>query len=121
MRYFLAGLFAAIFATTLFGQTSFSTSLGPNGRSGSARFDASRAWPMLPLTGAPYSAEEVAEDLQTLADGTHISRQFAPTKVYRDSAGRIRRERPLFRGPVVASGPTDAPTLVEISDPGRAC
>jgi hypothetical protein len=59
----------------------------------------------------------VDEQVQTLADGTHISRQFAPTKVYRDSVGRIRRERTLFRGSVLAGHPPDAPILVEITDP----
>ncbi|MEX2662274.1 MAG: hypothetical protein WD227_10095 [Vicinamibacterales bacterium] len=39
----------------------------------------------------PYSAEAVNETVQVLADGNRISRRSV-TKVYRDSAGRTRRE-----------------------------
>jgi len=39
----------------------------------------------------PYSAEQVNESLQALADGNRIHRTSV-TKVYRDSAGRTRRE-----------------------------
>ncbi len=46
-----------------------------------------------PVAGAPYSAEEVTEFTQTLADGTRIHTEDRVT-VYRDSAGRVRRETP---------------------------
>jgi hypothetical protein len=43
------------------------------------------------IAGAPYSAEEVDESVQTLADGTHI--QTTPgKKTYRNSLGRTRTE-----------------------------
>ena len=45
------------------------------------------------VKGAPYSAEEVNETNQTLADGTRIRRETRTT-VYRDSQGRTRRETP---------------------------
>jgi hypothetical protein len=45
------------------------------------------------VKGAPYSAEEVSETNQMLADGTRIHRETR-TKVYRDSEGRTRRETP---------------------------
>lgn len=45
------------------------------------------------VKGAPYSALETMENTQTLADGTHINRT-TQTMVYRDSAGRMRRETP---------------------------
>ena len=45
------------------------------------------------VKGAPYSAEEVNETNQTLADGTRIHRENRTT-VYRDSEGRTRRETP---------------------------
>jgi hypothetical protein len=45
------------------------------------------------VKGAPYSAEEVNETTQTLADGTRIHRETRTT-VYRDSEGRTRRETP---------------------------
>jgi hypothetical protein len=45
------------------------------------------------VTGSPYSADEVRETTQVLADGTHIHNQNTTT-VYRDGEGRIRRETP---------------------------
>jgi len=45
------------------------------------------------VKGAPYSATEVTESNQVLADGTHIHNQ-SQTTVYRDSEGRMRRETP---------------------------
>ncbi len=45
------------------------------------------------VKGAPYSAEEVNETNQMLADGTRIHRENRTT-VYRDSEGRTRRENP---------------------------
>jgi hypothetical protein len=45
------------------------------------------------VKGVPYSAEEVNETNQTLADGTHIHRE-AKTAVFRDSQGRTHRETP---------------------------
>ncbi len=69
------------------------------------------------VTGAPYSAEEVTEQIQTLADGTHISQPAPKVKYYRDSQGRTRTERtfPLPAGAFAAG--VDAPTLIEIFDP----
>jgi hypothetical protein len=45
------------------------------------------------VKGAPYSAVEVTESTQVLADGTRIHREDRTT-VYRDSEGRLRRETP---------------------------
>ena len=39
----------------------------------------------------PYSADAVSETVQVLADGNRIARRSV-TKIYRDSAGRMRRE-----------------------------
>jgi hypothetical protein len=71
-----------------------------------------------PITGVPYSGEEVAETVQTLVDGTHITRTMLATKVYRDSSGRTRTERPMFMGPV-GLGPNipNSPIIIEITDP----
>jgi hypothetical protein len=68
------------------------------------------------ITGAPYSAEEVTEQVQTLADGTHISQPAPKVKYYRDSQGRTRTERtfPLPAG--VAPAGVDAPAFIEIFD-----
>src|ERR1700759_1518864 len=45
------------------------------------------------VKGAPYSADEVRESTQVLADGTKIHNE-TKTTVYRDGAGRVRRETP---------------------------
>lgn len=66
------------------------------------------------VTGAPYSAEQVSEGTQTLADGTHITEKARVSKLYRDSEGRTRVERPAFLG--WGSDSQDV-MIVEISDP----
>jgi len=45
------------------------------------------------VKGAPYSADEINESTQVLADGTRIHREIK-TSVARDSEGRVRRETP---------------------------
>ena len=44
---------------------------------------------------APYSAVQESSNVQTLADGTHISRKPSTEKIYRDSQGRTRTERSI--------------------------
>jgi hypothetical protein len=107
----------AISTSTSSSSTSTSTTVGPNGFSGSARMGALPAFAMQTVTGAPYSGEEVSDQVQTLADGTHITQSSIPTKVYRDSLGRTRTERPLFRGMMMAGRVSDPPIIVEIMDP----
>lgn len=50
------------------------------------------------VTGQPYSAEQVIEHKQTLLNGTHIDQKRESQLMYRDSAGRTRTERVMFRG-----------------------
>jgi hypothetical protein len=70
------------------------------------------------VTGAPYSAEEVDENVQTLADGTHITQTTPTIKKYRDSMGRTRTERQPFNGGITSgSQHLELPMLVEIEDP----
>src|SRR5689334_15299305 len=45
------------------------------------------------VKGLPYSADEITESTQVLADGTRIHRETKVT-VYRDTEGRTRRETP---------------------------
>ncbi len=66
------------------------------------------------VTGAPYSADTVTERVQTLADGTHITRKTQPRKTYRDSQGRVRMERPLAGG---FDDMPPTPLVIEIIDP----
>jgi hypothetical protein len=85
---------------------------GPNGSKGDLNFNLGRAIQV--KTNAPYSGEDKNETVQTLADGTHITRSNSrDVKIWRDSQGRVRIEQSLLRGP---DHPTH-PTLVEIEDP----
>jgi hypothetical protein len=64
---------------------------------------------------APYSADAVTETIQTLGDGNRIV-QNSSSKVYRDSAGRTRREQALkVVGPWAVSG--ESPVMITINDP----
>jgi len=64
---------------------------------------------------APYSADIVTETIQTLGDGNRIV-QNSSSKIYRDSAGRTRREQALkVVGPWAVSG--EAPVMITINDP----
>jgi hypothetical protein len=71
--------------------------------------------PFQPVVGRPYSAEQVMEHVQTLADGTHITQTTQRTKFYRDSAGRTRTEHSFTppAGAAMAAGPS----FIQIADP----
>ena len=67
------------------------------------------------IAGSPYSAEAVTVVAQTLADGNRISRE-SKAAVYRDTAGRTRREQGLAIIGGMVGGPED-PQQVHITDP----
>jgi hypothetical protein len=117
MKRFLASLaFAFLSAALLLGQHSSSTSSGPNGMHGTMQFGPPYLGGSV-ITGAPYSAEEVDESLQALADGTHIRHTIPGVKTYRDSMGRTRTERQTFYGMTRKNAPVpEGPTTVEIND-----
>jgi hypothetical protein len=84
---------------------------GPNGIKGDATFNLSRTIQV--KANAPYSGEDKRDTVQTLADGTHITRSTSHgIKIWRDSQGRVRIEQGLggHRGPY-------SHALVEIEDP----
>jgi hypothetical protein len=66
-------------------------------------------------TNAPYSADFTSTVTQVLADGTRIQ-QSATGKVYRDSAGRMRREQQVLGMSALAPG-TNPVAVVTITDP----
>ena len=107
---FVIGLFL-VGASSAFSQSQVSIL----SQQASATFGVTSA-PIPAVIGAPYSGEQTEEQVQTLADGTHITRSMGTIKTWRDSEGRIRTERPMRVGPR-ASGGTDSPVIVEISDP----
>jgi len=68
-----------------------------------------------PVQGAPYSAQAVTENIQTLADGNRIV-QKSTSILYRDSLGRERREQTVPAiGPFTPQG--DPLQIITISDP----
>lgn len=71
-------------------------------------------------SGAPYAATEEVETVQRLADGGTITRKMQPVKLWRDSSGRVRIERPVFSAPH-GPAPADILVLIDIMDPvGRS-
>jgi hypothetical protein len=67
------------------------------------------------VKGMPYSADAVTETIQTLGDGNRIIRNSS-SKIYRDSAGRTRREHAMKAvGPWAVAGET--PIMISINDP----
>ncbi|MBV9927803.1 MAG: hypothetical protein JOZ96_22480 [Acidobacteria bacterium] len=67
------------------------------------------------VKGAPFTAESVTEHVQRLADGNRMVRK-STAKLFRDSAGRTRREHALTRGNVSAADGQE-PRLIVINDP----
>ena len=96
--------------------TSMNASVGTDGRYSITAQFAPPSFSLPAISGAPYSADQVSEHIQTLNDGTHVSQPPPGTlHMYRDSAGRTRTERPFIFGP---RGQTPGlPLLVEINDP----
>src|SRR5712691_998400 len=68
-----------------------------------------------PVKGAPYSAQAVTGTTQTLADGNRIVRNSS-SMIYRDGAGRERRELSLPSIGSSNTGGEPAQTIL-ISDP----
>ncbi len=67
------------------------------------------------VKGAPYSAQAVAENTQTLSDGNRIITK-STSAIYRDSEGRTRREQTLRAiGPFANGG--ESPQTIFIDDP----
>ena len=70
------------------------------------------------VKGAPFSAESVTEHVQTLGDGNRMARKSS-ARLFRDGAGRTRREHMLTRpGTSTALAPDgEPPRLIVINDP----
>jgi uncharacterized protein YdeI (BOF family) len=119
MKRFLASFsFALLSAAFALSQSSGSFARNSTGFHGTMHFSAaSRFSGVAAIAGAPFSAEEVDEDAQTLADGTHIRHINSDMKIYRDSMGRTRTERE-FPGPMEGrANMRQRPAIIEIYDP----
>ena len=111
-------LAAAILSTSAFAQNPRGARSGSAADSGQGPYFGAGPYSAAVVTGVPYSADGVSQNIQTLADGTHIAGNPFSLKFYRDSLGRTRRESLLLRGDS-SSGISTAPPLVavEITDP----
>jgi hypothetical protein len=118
MKRFLASLSCWLLLSAIsLCQVSSSLATGPNGVHGTMHFYSPHYLGPV-VAGAPYSAERVSEHVQTLEDGTHINQTNELVKIYRDSMGRTRVERPAFRGPIERRANwVESPIVVEINDP----
>jgi hypothetical protein len=67
------------------------------------------------VEGAAFSADSVTEHVQTLADGNRMGRK-SMAHIYRDGAGRTRRDHELSRGNTLAPD-GQPPRLIIINDP----
>ena len=118
MKYLAAWLLCLAAAYGQGSVTAVSASGGPEGAT--VRFGGAPPFGIPARTGAPYSAVEVTESVQTLGDGSTIRRKMPEVKMWRDSAGRMRTERPVLFGPM-GQAQGDSPMMIEILDPvGRA-
>jgi hypothetical protein len=68
------------------------------------------------IAGAPYSAVEVVESTQTLANGNVISHK-SETTIYRDSMGRVRTEVTVTPRPRPGQTAETPHTIITIHDP----
>lgn len=112
-RYALLGLIPFLGMAAVAQDTVY-TSVSSGVYSGSAHFGAPPP-EVQAVAGAPYSAEETLTMIQTLADGTHLTRLSSTRKLYRDAAGRTRTERSLPGAS--RKQKADVPVIVEITDP----
>ncbi len=79
------------------------------------KFDPSLPVWMAPVKGAPYSGVQSGQSVQTLADGTHLTRNDRiEGATWRDSDGRLRTE---IRVPPGAPAAPCESGLVKIEDP----
>jgi hypothetical protein len=69
------------------------------------------------VKGQPFSAETLIEDTRRLFDGSTVTKRIQGA-IYRDSAGRTRREQPLemVGGFAVVGEDNQAPKLIFIND-----
>ena len=69
------------------------------------------------ITGKPYSAAQVSEHTETLANGTHIQQTWESAVLYRDSLGRTRTERFTYAGALPVHTEEPGHRLIRIADP----
>lgn len=110
----VAFCFTAPAAVAQFVSNSSSFSMDKDGNfTGTMNFQPTGFLPFA-VPGAPYSAEDKTEREQVLANGTRIRNTMTTRKVWRDSQGRARSERPVMMNP---NREMPSPAVIEICDP----
>ena len=69
------------------------------------------------VVGRPYSAVQVSEHSETLADGTKIYRKWETSRLYRDAQGRTRTDRFTWAGALPVHTVEPGRRIARISDP----
>jgi hypothetical protein len=69
------------------------------------------------IVGQPYSAVQVSEHSETLADGTKIHSKWESARLYRDAQGRTRAERFTWAGALPVHTVEPGRRIARISDP----
>ena len=87
-----------LFSFYLSGQFMRMSSKAPDGDSMEVTLGGQVLYSGAAITGAPYSAESTSQQVQTLADGTHITQMAQIIRTWRDSEGRTREERSMGGG-----------------------
>jgi hypothetical protein len=112
-----------LISLTAFGQISLqmagsSLVIGPDGKIASCQVTIRTPTNSVAMvTGGPYSATEIGENTQTLQDGSRIVQGAPSYNIYRDSAGRIRSDRPVTPIMPNAKAVDSLPIIPEIYDP----
>lgn len=68
------------------------------------------------VAGQPFAATFESTTVRPAANGASATTRVN-TKIYRDAAGRVRREQTFYAANAAAPSPTDAPQSVTIFDP----
>jgi hypothetical protein len=108
MKAWILSFFAA---GAVFGQLSFTSTA--DGESVSVMGGTHWIYAEPAITGAPFSAERVSENILTLKDGTRITGPQNRETIYRDSMGRRRLERSITNKTPVAG----EFLMIEVRDP----
>ena len=103
----------AVLSSGVFGQVLMNIAIVSSGDTANVTFRGARvAGP--PVINAPYAGELVSEHVRTVAGGAQLAQTNEIQRVFRDSQGRTRTERPVMMASPV---PQPGPVLIEVTDP----
>lgn len=120
-------VFVVVLSSTVYGQMDLqkvlqkaggSVFFSPDGEfmSGRATFNPPTS-PSPIVTGVPFTAVEIGERVQVLADGNRITRPLSNSRISRDSEGRTRTDQSPFPIQPTGKNASSLPVVPEIYDP----